>query len=96
MRGARGDHVAKIQYAISAIAGEPLAFDGQYGPLTAAAVLSFKKRWKIVNPSYQSQPDDIVGVMTIAALDEEMLSLENSGDRARLISCSYKLPPKSA
>lgn len=93
MRGARGEHVAKIQYALSVVAGEPLKLDGQFGPKTAAAVLSFKQRWCIINRSYQSQPDDIVGVMTIATLDGEIFSVESSGRNARLISCTYRRAP---
>ena len=53
-----------IQYALANVGGENLKFDGKYGPATAAAVLSFKRRYNIVNRTYQSEPDDIVGVMT--------------------------------
>jgi len=92
MRGAKGDHVAKIQYAISRISGEPLEFDGQYGPKTAAAVLSFKRKWNIINRSYESQPDDITGVMTMAALDKEMCLLERAAGDVRPIKCGFGRP----
>src|SRR5262249_43606378 len=44
----------------------------RYGPSTAAGVLAYKKKRKIVNRSYQSTEDDVVGKMTIASLDKEM------------------------
>lgn len=43
-----------------------------YGPSTAAAVLSYKTNRQIINRSYQTKPDSIVGKMTIASLDAEM------------------------
>ena len=49
----------------------------QYGSSTAAAVLEFKPERNIINRSYQTQADDIVGKMTIAELDREMAKLEN-------------------
>jgi hypothetical protein len=39
-------------------------------------VLGFKQRRDIVNRSYQSQADAIVGKMTMAALDSEMVEIE--------------------
>lgn len=95
IRGSRGDHVAKIQYALSVLTGEPLKLDGDYGPKTAAAVLSFKQRRKIINKAYQTKPDEIVGVRTMAALDEEMLSIENSGRDPGLITCTYRRAPNA-
>jgi hypothetical protein len=47
-----------------------------YGPSTAAAVLAFKKKRKIINTSYQKTEDDIVGIMTITALDNELAVFE--------------------
>ena len=95
MRGGRGDHVAKIQYAISVITGDPLETDGQYGPATAAAVLSFKRKWNIINPTYQSQPDDIVGVMTMSILDDEMCRIESPVKDREIIKCSFKAPKRT-
>jgi hypothetical protein len=43
-----------------------------YGPTTAAAVLAYKTRRRIINTAYQTSADNIVGRMTIAALDREM------------------------
>ena len=48
----------------------------EYGPLTADAVFQFKdsRTPKILNAAlHQVVPDNIVGKLTIAALDEEML-----------------------
>jgi hypothetical protein len=74
--GAIGPHVAKIQQALVQLDGATIAQDGSYGPKTAAAVLAYKQERNIINYSYQTNPDNIVGRMTIAALDKEMLELE--------------------
>jgi hypothetical protein len=54
-------------------------------------VLSYKKKRSIINPAYQTQADNIVGKMTIASLDKEILQREN---RTRIvvetISCRFK------
>lgn len=80
--GALGDHVAKIQQALIAIDAANIAsaeLEGKrYGSTTAKAVLSYKEKRKIVNRSYQTRADDIVGIMTMAALDKEMLQKEQS------------------
>lgn len=79
--GAYGEHVAKIQYALFAL--DCLRIDRQellaqtYGRSTAAAVLSYKTKRNIINRSYQNAPDDIVGKMTIASLDNEMRRVES-------------------
>jgi hypothetical protein len=81
VQGATGDHVAKIQIALTLV--DSAAIDSfelsanRYGPSTAAAVLAFKTKRKIINFSYETRPDNIVGKMTIAALDKEMLAEEN-------------------
>jgi peptidoglycan hydrolase-like protein with peptidoglycan-binding domain len=80
--GSVGDHVSKIQTALIMLdkldveASERLA--KRYGPSTAAAVLSYKRKRNIINRSYQTQADNIVGKMTIASLDNEMLARERS------------------
>lgn len=75
-RGATGDHVAKIQFALFTLDGSRIdrteLVSQQYGQSTAAAVLAFKKKRQIINHSYQSAADDIVGKMTIASLDKAM------------------------
>jgi len=80
-KGAVGDHVAKIQLALGVLGDLRIAENEvsaqTYGPSTAAAVLAFKTQRNIVNRSYQTTADDIVGRMTIAALDREMFDEEN-------------------
>lgn len=74
--GSSGPHVEKIQVALmlldsASIASSELAAD-RYGETTAAAVLAYKRKRNIINRSYQSAADNIVGRMTIASLDSEM------------------------
>lgn len=96
-QGVSGEHVVKIQTALIMLDGAKI--DSQetlrktYGPSTAAAVLAYKTKRRIINPAYQTKPDNIVGKMTIAALDREMLQFERnlrdfnscSGKRTRSI-----------
>ena len=74
--GAHGDHVARIQFALASLDGLEIdrieLTSRRYGESTAAAVLAYKTKRKIINHSYQSAADNIVGKMTIAALDKEM------------------------
>jgi hypothetical protein len=77
-KGAVGDHV---QFALG-VPGDLRIAENElsaqtYGPSTAAAVLAFKTQRNIINRSYQTTADDIVGKMTIAALDREMFDDEN-------------------
>jgi peptidoglycan hydrolase-like protein with peptidoglycan-binding domain len=79
-QGAVGDHVARIQAALAILddlqidAGEILT--NKYGASTAAAVLRFKRKRAIINRSYQTQADNIVGKITIGVLDAELLQHE--------------------
>lgn len=75
-QGDAGEHVRKIQVALVKADGAGIAADGRFGPATAAAVLAFKQKRDIINRTYQSQADNIVGKMTMAALDEEMVKVE--------------------
>lgn len=74
--GASGPHVAKIQTALILLDGAELLADGIYGSLTANAVLSYKQKRSIINSSYQYIADNIVGKMTVARLDADMLAFE--------------------
>ncbi|MBV9275656.1 MAG: peptidoglycan-binding protein [Verrucomicrobia bacterium] len=74
--GASGDHVRKIQLALIRLDKATIVPDGVYGRATAAAVLAYKQKRNIINRSYQTKADNIVGKMTIAALDKEMLEAE--------------------
>lgn len=80
--GAVGPHVRKIQIALQDIDGVVIdagEFEAKrYGPSTAAAVLAFKKKRKIINRSYQTTADNIVGKMTIKALDDEILARQKT------------------
>lgn len=86
VRGASGAHVTKIQSALieldgAAISGREIEL-ALYGSSTASTVLAFKTKRRIVNRTYQTQADDIVGKMTIIALDLEMLAKEGMPSRA--------------
>jgi hypothetical protein len=78
--GAVGDHVTKIHSALTVIENASIDIselrESRYGPSTAAAVLAYKRKRQIINLSYQTQADDIVGKMTIAAMDHEIAAIE--------------------
>jgi hypothetical protein len=78
--GAVGEHVSKIHTALFALDGLSVSTDElqacRYGQSTVAAVLAFKRKRNIINYAYERQVDNIVGKMTIAALDKEMLQKE--------------------
>jgi peptidoglycan hydrolase-like protein with peptidoglycan-binding domain len=80
--GAIGDHVAKIQQALARLdnvtidVGEREA--RRYGSSTANAVLAYKTKRNIINRSYQAQADNIVGIMTVAAMDQDLVLQENN------------------
>ena len=78
--GARGEHVRLIQRALvylgfKGVSG-PEYSKAIYGPTTAKTVLNYKNARRIINFSYQQTADDIVGKMTVAALDAEMVRVE--------------------
>jgi len=85
--GDHGQHVSKVQLTLIAMNGARIGFDelttGRYGIATATAVLNYKTRRSIVNISYQTSPDNIVGKMTLASLDSEMVSLEGEAKDSR-------------
>ena len=86
--GARGDHVRKIQRALNRLENAGLDPDGVYGQGTADAVLAYKQKREIINRSYETQADNIVGLMTMAALDAEMAASEGSATGVPLVSRS--------
>ena len=47
-----------------------------YGPSTADAVLEYKSARDIINRTYQTTADNIVGIMTINRMDTEIAALE--------------------
>jgi hypothetical protein len=78
--GASGPYVRKIQTAVMILDGVDIDQSeletAYYGANTARAVLAYKEKRDIVNRSYQSQADDIVGIMTIQTLDNELLAAQ--------------------
>jgi len=78
--GSTGAHVTKIQAALTLIDDAEIAEDEirrqLYGKTTSDAVLSYKQKRTIINRSYQTTADNIVGKMTMASLDSEMLTQE--------------------
>lgn len=80
LQGASGEHVGKIQRALIELDGATIdpgeLKSSRYGPSTASAVLAYKRKRNIVNRRYQTTADDIVGRMTMAALDQEMRNHE--------------------
>jgi peptidoglycan hydrolase-like protein with peptidoglycan-binding domain len=92
-QGAAGDHVRKIQLALIRLDGAAIDADGIYGPVTAAAVLAYKQKRNIINRSYQTQADNIVGIMTMAALDQEMLQKEQAPITVGTIRCRWGQAP---
>lgn len=97
MLGDQGEHVRLIQVALILIddaAIDQNELDGQvYGRSTASAVLAYKKERKIINPAYQNKADDIVGKMTIKALDDEMFALQKDPLPYRYRVCRRGRPP---
>jgi len=75
-KGNVGEHVKKIQRALQKVFGSTIdpaeLQSGRYGVSTAAAVLAYKRSRGIINTSYQTQADDIVGIQTINRLDKEL------------------------
>jgi peptidoglycan hydrolase-like protein with peptidoglycan-binding domain len=82
--GDSGSHVGRVQRALNLLDGAQLSTDDRYGPGTANAVLRYKQKRGIVNRSYQTTPDNIVGKMTIASLDNELVAKENEPGFCRL------------
>jgi len=88
--GATGPHVRKIQSALFFLDGAAIALrevkQSIYGPSTAQAVLAYKQSRNIINRSYQSKADNIVGKMTMASLDRDMLEIKVRLSRG---TCDY-------
>lgn len=97
-QGAIGPHVRKIQEALIKLGGhidrEELLAE-RYGPSTARAVLHYKQKRRIINYSYQTSADDMVGRMTMAAFDREVSNLEQNEIELE-IDGPYFLPPQPA
>lgn len=101
--GCSGRHVNKIQAALIVIDGANISSDEVqqkfYGTSTAGAVLAYKQQRSIINRSYQTQADNIVGKMTMASLDAEMLKREALPQvpiQIKPLSFSVVRPPRSS
>lgn len=87
--GSTGDHVKCIQIALNQLSKVFLKIDGIYGPRTAAAVVAFKEaQAPPLRQTWQSVADNIVGIGTVKALDQQMRALESppSPKFSRLVS----------
>jgi hypothetical protein len=99
-QGAVGPHVAKIQLALVTVDDADIDADelgvATYGPSTAQAVLDYKTERQIINFTYQTRPDNIVGKMTIARLDRDLVGKENAPPGANtcrlLLACPCDRP----
>ena len=89
--GTTGDHVGKVQVALADLDGLDIEaselLTKRYGPSTAAAVLKYKQKRTIINRSYQSREDAIVGKMTIASLDDEMFKKQETDVPLARLAC---------
>ncbi len=100
--GATGRHVGLIQKVLLVLdkaditAAELRA--GHYGPSTTAAVLAYKRKRNIVNRAYQTTADNIVGKMTIAKMDDELLHLDLRDVPGRVVCThgGHARPPSAA
>jgi hypothetical protein len=84
-KGDSGDYVARIQQALQILMEDDgIDIDDgelkskQYGQSTTDAVQQFKDDREIINISYQKSADNIVGKMTIARLEKEILEREKA------------------
>ena len=80
--GALGRHVGKIQAALEILDDADIPLEEwvtmRNGTGTASAILRYKEKRKIINPAYQSRADNIVGKMTVARMDNELLEAERT------------------
>jgi peptidoglycan hydrolase-like protein with peptidoglycan-binding domain len=95
--GDAGSHVADIQLALEVLDGVEIdqveRATETYGPSTAAAVLAYKNKRRIINPAYQTTADNIVGKMTMTSLDQEMERQQtrpSGGSRCRVPQTSFR------
>jgi hypothetical protein len=90
--GSVGAHVLKIQLALEMLEQIEIPSDEKdsftYGPATADAVLHYKSIRRIINFAIQQDADNIVGKLTIKAMDDELLAGGTS--RATLMSSAHR------
>ena len=87
--GAAGRHVGLIHKVLMVLDKAQISLSelraGAYGPTTTAAVLAYKRKRNIVNLAYQTSADNIVGKMTIAKMDNELVVLDQRGLSGRVV-----------
>lgn len=83
LRGASGEHVSKVQRALMQLFDEANIeraelSDAKYGETTEKTVKAYKSRKgkEVINHTYQQSPDSIVGKMTMAKIDGELVEKE--------------------
>jgi hypothetical protein len=90
----KGERVAKIHAALANLQPDgPVIADPEeeqliYGPTTAEAVLGYKRARNIINLNYQTTADNIVGQMTIKAMDAELL--QGRGAREKVVDQAFQ------
>lgn len=100
--GASGRHVGLIQKVLLVLDKANISpgelRSSLYGPTTTAAVLAYKRTRNIVNRAYQTTADNIVGKMTIAQMDNELLLLDQRAVPGRVVCTGggHAPPPRSA
>jgi hypothetical protein len=100
--GASGRHVGLIQKVLLVLEraqiSEAELRSALYGPTTTAAVLAYKRKRNIVNRAYQTTADNIVGKMTIAQMDNEVVLLDLRALSGRVVCTGggQAPPPRSA
>jgi len=95
--GSSGEHVNKIQAALLFLEDPPIDITNQelqaahYGATTTAGVLRCKTAHNIINTAYQRRADNIVGKMTVRALDDALVAKHYDGGLARQIATAIIL-----
>lgn len=89
MPGSSGDHVSKIQSALFSITSAKIDSDelgrSFYGKTTADAVANFKRTRTPPILNFRNQIDNIVGIKTMRALDQEMKRIDGGLGKETII-----------
>src|SRR5690349_16955806 len=100
--GSNGRHVGLIQKVLLVLDKADISpaelRSRVYGPTTTAAVLAYKRKRNIINRAYQTTADNIVGKMTIAQMDHELMTLDLRSISGRVV-CTHggqEPPPRPA
>jgi hypothetical protein len=100
LKPSTGIHVSKIQRALMQLDGAQIDKNeldlGRYGDSTESAVLRYKDKRNIINRSYEDAVDPIVGIMTMASLDKELLIKEQADPDFIFFSDAQRATVKTA